>query len=274
MTTSTDPASGTGSAAGSGARLASGVPATVGGNVRRHPARIRLGLVSRPPSGWGRSWLSSKISRHRALSPRWVRARPNRVSPSLTVTTSTATDVGATAGSGAGAAGAATTVATGRVAGASPSSAWAVDPRGPSGSSTSTAATSRWASRPVPERGGGGASRTRAGAAGGSSRCSASWLLTSTATATTNRAHTSHTSAVNTPTTTAASSPIASRDDPGHGLPTTSTNRSGTPTTIANIAISAARAWTRRLTGRPRPGSPRAGRWRSTSTTRCATRAG
>ena len=47
---------------------------------------MMLGLVSRPPSGCQRSRLRSKISRHRSASPRWVLAKPNRVSPATTVT--------------------------------------------------------------------------------------------------------------------------------------------------------------------------------------------
>ena len=141
----------------SGARYVDGDAAGIAapaGSKRFQPARMMLGLVSRPPSGCQRSRLSSKISRHRSASPRWVLAKPNRVSPATTVTwlPTSPTEIGG----GAACAAATSVVAAGW--------ATAVVARGAIGTTMSAAATSRWARKPTPRRAGGGGAKPAGGA--------------------------------------------------------------------------------------------------------------
>ena len=152
---------------------------------------MMLGLVSRPPSGCERSRLSSKISRHRSASPRWVLARPNSVSPATTVTRlpMSPTDSG-----GSVACAAATSVVARRLGDGGRH-------RGAIGTTMSTAATSRWARKPTPRRAGGGGAKP----AGGAERRSLTCWRTSTTRAAANRSHTNHASTVSTPTTRATS---------------------------------------------------------------------
>ncbi len=73
---------GTGSVASTGTGSS---PTASSGNASRQPTTMRFGSSRTRPSGWGLHRFSSKSSCQRNGSPRWVSARPQRVSRRSTV---------------------------------------------------------------------------------------------------------------------------------------------------------------------------------------------
>ena len=225
--TTTVPGARYGAEASAGTGTTAGTARASAGSTSVQPTRSALGLVSRAPSACGRSLLSSKISRQRSASPSSRRASPINVSPGATSTDPVA--VAAVTGLGAATVdswcGASTTSADStRPPPSGPGLSAIAEPTRPAtGRRIRIAATSRWATSPTPVRERAGAARwTRPVEAGrAADRSSATWVRSSTTSASTKRSHTSQASTASTPTTRPTSSRISTRPRPGHGLPTT-----------------------------------------------------